>query len=320
MNKIHKINKKPPPIATLNSKNLLSIEGMNKLEINSLLDRADYFADLDPLKIIKTLNGYVILNVFFENSTRTRVSFELAGRRLGAEVINISVDKSSIKKGESLLDTANTLSAMKPNLLIVRHPESGAPKLFSDYLNCSIVNAGDGRHEHPTQALLDALTIRRRLGRIEGLKIAICGDILNSRVARSNIHLLTTLGVEVRCIAPPTLMPKSLKNLGVNCFNSLKDGINNVNAIMLLRLQNERMSGTESPSKREYYRFYGLDEEKLRMAHHDAVIMHPGPMNRGVEIASSLADNEDRSLIKTQVEIGVAIRMATIEAVYNAQK
>ena len=320
MNKIHKINKKPPPIATLNSKNLLSIEGMNKLEINSLLDRADYFADLDPLKIIKTLNGYVILNVFFENSTRTRVSFELAGRRLGAEVINISVDKSSIKKGESLLDTANTLSAMKPNLLIVRHPESGAPKLFSDYLNCSIVNAGDGRHEHPTQGLLDALTIRRRLGRIEGLKIAICGDILNSRVARSNIHLLTTLGVEVRCIAPPTLMPKSLENLGVNCFNSLKDGINNVNAIMLLRLQNERMSGTESPSKREYYRFYGLDEEKLRMAHHDAVIMHPGPMNRGVEIASSLADNEDRSLIKTQVEIGVAIRMATIEAVYNAQK
>ena len=320
MNKIHKINKTPPPIATLNSKNLLSIEGMNKLEINSLLDRADYFADLDPLKIIKTLNGYVILNVFFENSTRTRVSFELAGRRLGAEVINISVDKSSIKKGESLLDTANTLSAMKPNLLIVRHPESGAPKLFSDYLNCSIVNAGDGRHEHPTHALLDALTIRRRLGRIEGLKIAICGDILNSRVARSNIHLLTTLGVEVRCIAPPTLMPKSVENLGVNCFNSLKDGINNVNAIMLLRLQNERMSGTESPSKREYYRFYGLDEEKLRMAHHDAVIMHPGPMNRGVEIASSLADNEDRSLIKTQVEIGVAIRMATIEAVYNAQK
>ncbi|MDC3096684.1 aspartate carbamoyltransferase catalytic subunit [Alphaproteobacteria bacterium] len=320
MNKIHQINKKIPPIATLNSKNLLSIEGMNKSEINSLLDRADYFADLDSLKIIKTLNGYVILNVFFENSTRTRVSFELAGRRLGAEVINISVDKSSIKKGESLLDTANTLSAMKPNLLIVRHPESGAPKLFSDYLNCSIVNAGDGRHEHPTQALLDALTIRRRLGKIEGLKIAICGDILNSRVARSNIHLLTTLGVEVRCIAPPTLMPKSLENLGVNCFNSLKDGINNVNAIMLLRLQNERMSGTESPSKREYYRFYGLDEEKLRMAHHDAVIMHPGPMNRGVEIASSLADNEDRSLIKTQVEIGVAIRMATIEAVYNAQK
>lgn len=319
MNKIHKINKKPPPIATLNSKNLLSIEGMNKLEINSLLDRADYFADLDPLKIIKTLNGYVILNVFFENSTRTRVSFELAGRRLGAEVINISVDKSSIKKGESLLDTANTLSAMKPNLLIVRHPESGAPKLFSDYLNCSIVNAGDGRHEHPTQALLDALTIRRRLGRIEGLKIAICGDILNSRVARSNIHLLTTLGVEVRCIAPPTLMPKSLENLGVNCFNSLKDGINNVNAIMLLRLQNERMSGTESPSKREYYRFYGLDEEKLRMAHHDAVIMHPGPMNRGVEIDSAVADS-GQAIILNQVLNGVAIRMSILYSLLGPEE
>ncbi len=320
MNKIHKINNSIPPIASLSSKNLLKIEGMNKLEIISLLDRADYFADLDASKLKKTLDGYIILNVFFENSTRTRVSFELAGRRLGAEVINISVDKSSIKKGESLLDTANTLSAMKPNLLIVRHPESGAPKLFSDYLNCSIVNAGDGRHEHPTQALLDALTIRRRLGKLEGIKIAICGDIMNSRVARSNIHLLTTLGVEVRCIAPPTLMPQKLETLGVECFYNLKDGINDVDAIMLLRLQNERMSGTESPSKQEYYRFYGLDEGKLRMANKNAVIMHPGPMNRGVEIASSLADNEDRSLIKTQVEIGVAIRMATIEAVHNAQK
>jgi len=304
-------------------KHILGIEGLLPPSINYLLNLSEKFVDYlnnkknEKLDILK---NKICINLFFENSTRTRTSFELAGKKLGADMLNISVGTSSIKKGESLLDTANTLSAMKPNLLIVRHPESGAPKLFSDYLNCSIVNAGDGRHEHPTQALLDALTIRRRLGRIEGLKIAICGDILNSRVARSNIHLLTTLGVEVRCIAPPTLMPKSLENLGVNCFNCVKDGINNVNAIMLLRLQNERMSGTESPSKREYYRFYGLDEEKLRMAHHDAVIMHPGPMNRGVEIASSLADNEDRSLIKTQVEIGVAIRMATIEAVYNAQK
>ena len=308
-----------PPIPTLSSNHLLAIEGMNKLEILSILERADYFANLNPLKIKKNLNGYVILNVFFENSTRTRVSFELAGRRLGAEVINISVDQSSIKKGESLLDTANTLSAMKPDLLIVRHPESGAPKLFSDYLNCSIVNAGDGRHEHPTQALLDALTIKRRLGRIEGLKVAICGDIANSRVARSNIHLLTTLGVEVRCIAPPTLLPKNIENLGVDCFSNLRDGITNVNAIMLLRLQNERMSGTEIPSQREYYEFYGLNEEKLKKAHKDAVIMHPGPMNRGVEIASSLADNEDRSLIKTQVEIGVAIRMATLESLHHAK-
>ena len=235
-------------------------------------------------------------------------------------MLNISVGTSSIKKGETLIDTAMTLNAMQPDLIVVRHNDAGAVKLLSEKVNCGVINAGDGPHEHPTQALLDSLTILRRKKTISGLKVAICGDIMHSRVARSNIHLLTTLGVEVRCIAPPTLMPKSLDNLGVNCFNNLKDGINNVNAIMLLRLQNERMSGTESPSKREYYRFYGLDEEKLRMAHHDAVIMHPGPMNRGVEIASSLADNEDRSLIKTQVEIGVAIRMATIEAVYNAQK
>ena len=314
MNTIHQINKKSPPIASLNSKNLLSIEGMNKLEINSLLDRADYFADLDPLKIIKTLNGCVVLNVFFENSTRTRVSFELAGRRLGAEVINISVDKSSIKKGESLLDTANTLSAMKPNLLIVRHPESGAPKLFSDYLNCSIVNAGDGRHEHPTQALLDALTIRRRLGRIEGLKIAICGDILNSRVARSNIHLLNTLGAEVRVIGPATLIPKEIESMGVKVFYKMNEGLKDVDVIIMLRLQLERMSGSFVPSIREYFRYYGLNNEKLKYAHSDALVLHPGPMNRGVEIDSELADDLDRSAIFEQVQMGVAVRMACLKA------
>ena len=298
---------------------LLSIEGLEKSEILSLLDRADYYADADISKIKKTLHNYIILNVFFENSTRTRVSFELAGRRLGAEVINISVNKSSIKKGESLLDTANTLSAMKPNLIIVRHPESGAPKLLSEYLNCSIVNAGDGRHEHPTQALLDALTIRRRLGRIESLNIAICGDIANSRVARSNIHLLTTLGAKVRCIAPPTLMPSNLSNLGVDCFHNLEEGIQGANVVMLLRLQNERMSGNETPSKSEYFHYYGLNNQKLDLANPKAVIMHPGPMNRGVEIASSLADDEEKSLIKIQVEIGVAIRMATIEALNNTK-
>ena len=266
MNSFKKLTTTIPPVVKLFSKHLLSIEGMHKSEILSILDRADYFADLNVSKIKKNLNGFVLLNVFFENSTRTRVSFELAGRRLGAEVINISVNQSSIKKGESLMDTANTLSAMKPNVLIVRHPESGAPKLFSEYLNCSIVNAGDGRHEHPTQALLDALTIRRKLGKIEGLKISICGDIANSRVARSNIHLLTTLGVEVRCIAPPTLMPKDLEKLGVRCFDNLNDGIRDCNAIMLLRLQNERMSGTETPSKREYYHYYGLDKKKIRFS------------------------------------------------------
>jgi aspartate carbamoyltransferase catalytic subunit len=298
----------------LSSHHLLSIEGMTKDEIQKLLDRADFFANLDRHSDTKFLPGYVVLNVFFENSTRTRVSFELAARRLGAEVINISLINSSIKKGESLLDTASTLNAMKPDLLIVRHPHSGAPLLFADYLNCSIINAGDGRHEHPTQALLDALTIKRRIGRLEDLKISICGDIANSRVARSNIHLLTTMGAEVRCVAPSTLMPSNLEKLNVKCFYDMDEGIKNSDVIMLLRLQNERMSGTENPSEREYFKFFGLDEKKLSLASPNAVIMHPGPMNRGVEIASSLADDPSRSLIKTQVEMGVAVRMSIIEA------
>ena len=288
-------------------------------EIEGLLHRADYFANLDRHCDTKKLSGYVVLNVFFENSTRTRVSFELAARRLGAEVINISLINSSIKKGESLLDTASTLNAMKPDLLIVRHPHSGAPLLFADYLNCSIINAGDGRHEHPTQALLDALTIKRRVGYLEGLKISICGDIANSRVARSNIHLLTIMGADVRCVAPSTLMPSNLENLGVKCFYDMKMGIKDADVVMLLRLQNERMSGTENPSEREYFKFFGLDETKLALASPNAVIMHPGPMNRGVEIASALADDSNRSLIKTQVEMGVAVRMSIIEALNNTK-
>ncbi|MBL6679458.1 MAG: aspartate carbamoyltransferase catalytic subunit [Candidatus Puniceispirillales bacterium] len=316
MNKFLKNNQKNKlysPVK-LSSHHLLSIEGMTKDEIQKLLDRADFFANLDRHSDTKFLPGYVVLNVFFENSTRTRVSFELAARRLGAEVINISLINSSIKKGESLLDTASTLNAMKPDLLIVRHPHSGAPLLFADYLNCSIINAGDGRHEHPTQALLDALTIKRRIGRLEDLKISICGDIANSRVARSNIHLLTTMGAEVRCVAPSTLMPSNLEKLNVKCFYDMDEGIKNSDVIMLLRLQNERMSGTENPSEREYFKFFGLDEKKLSLASPNAVIMHPGPMNRGVEIASSLADDPSRSLIKTQVEMGVAVRMSIIEA------
>ena len=316
MNKFLKNNQKNKlysPVK-LSSHHLLSIEGMTKDEIQKLLDRADFFANLDRHSDTKFLPGYVVLNVFFENSTRTRVSFELAARRLGAEVINISLINSSIKKGESLLDTASTLNAMKPDLLIVRHPHSGAPLLFADYLNCSIINAGDGRHEHPTQALLDALTIKRKIGRLEDLKISICGDIANSRVARSNIHLLTTMGAEVRCVAPSTLMPSNLEKLNVKCFYNMDEGIKNSDVIMLLRLQNERMSGTENPSEREYFKFFGLDEKKLSLASPNAVIMHPGPMNRGVEIASSLADDPSRSLIKTQVEMGVAVRMSIIEA------
>ena len=313
----YEVNKSSP--VKLSSHHLLAIEGMQKSEIQKLLDRADYFASLDKHTDTKYLPGYVVLNVFFENSTRTRVSFELAARRLGAEVINISLINSSIKKGESLLDTASTLNAMKPDLLIVRHPHSGAPLLFTEYLNCSIINAGDGRHEHPTQALLDALTIKRRIGYLEGLRISICGDIANSRVARSNIHLLTTMGAEVRCVAPSTLMPSSLEKLGVKCFNDMKEGIKDADVVMLLRLQNERMSGTENPSEREYFNFFGLDETKLSMANSNAVIMHPGPMNRGVEIASALADDTNRSLIKTQVEMGVAVRMSIIEALNHSK-
>ena len=321
MNKLlknnYEVNKSSP--VKLSSPHLLAIEGMQKSEIQKLLDRADYFASLDKHTDTKYLPGYVVLNVFFENSTRTRVSFELAARRLGAEVINISLINSSIKKGESLLDTASTLNAMKPDLLIVRHPHSGAPLLFTEYLSCSIINAGDGRHEHPTQALLDALTIKRRIGYLEGLRISICGDIANSRVARSNIHLLTTMGAEVRCVAPSTLMPSSLEKLGVKCFNDMKEGIKDADVVMLLRLQNERMSGTENPSEREYFNFFGLDETKLSMANSNAVIMHPGPMNRGVEIASALADDTNRSLIKTQVEMGVAVRMSIIEALNHSK-
>ena len=313
----YEVNKSSP--VKLSSHHLLAIEGMQKSEIQKLLDRADYFASLDKHTDTKYLPGYVVLNVFFENSTRTRVSFELAARRLGAEVINISLINSSIKKGESLLDTASTLNAMKPDLLIVRHPHSGAPLLFTEYLNCSIINAGDGRHEHPTQALLDALTIKRRIGYLEGLRISICGDIANSRVARSNIHLLTTMGAEVRCVAPSTLMPSSLEKLGVKCFFDMKEGIKDADVVMLLRLQNERMSGTENPSEREYFKFFGLDETKLSMANSNAVIMHPGPMNRGVEIASALADDTNRSLIKTQVEMGVAVRMSIIEALNHSE-
>ena len=321
MNKLlknnYEVNKSSP--VKLSSHHLLAIEGMQKSEIQKLLDRADYFASLDKHTDTKYLPGYVVLNVFFENSTRTRVSFELAARRLGAEVINISLINSSIKKGESLLDTASTLNAMKPDLLIVRHPHSGAPLLFTEYLNCSIINAGDGRHEHPTQALLDALTIKRRIGYLEGLRISICGDIANSRVARSNIHLLTTMGAEVRCVAPSTLMPSSLEKLGVKCSSDMKEGIKDADVVMLLRLQNERMSGTENPSEREYFKFFGLDETKLSMASPNAVIMHPGPMNRGVEIASALADDTNRSLIKTQVEMGVAVRMSIIEALNHSK-
>ncbi len=296
-------------------KHLLGIEGLLPDSINYLLNLSQTFVEhlnsnnekLDYLK------NKTCINIFFENSTRTRTSFELAGKKLGADMLNISVNSSSIKKGETLIDTAMTLNAMKPDVIVVRHNDAGAVKLLSEKVNCGVINAGDGPHEHPTQALLDALTIIRRKQKVSGLKIAICGDIMHSRVARSNIHLLNTLGAEVRVIGPPTLMPKNIESLGVKVFFDMKSGLDDVDIIIMLRLQLERMSGSFVPSIREYFRFYGLDREKLNFAKSDALILHPGPMNRGVEIDSELADDLDRSAIFEQVRMGVAVRMACLK-------
>lgn len=299
---------------SLPSKHLLGIEGMSPLLIRALLDRGDMFASNPQSDISAALKGKTIVNLFYENSTRTRVSFELAAKRLGGSVLNISVAGSSVKKGETLLDTATTLNAMHPDILVVRHNCAGAAKLLSQHVDAAVINAGDGRHEHPTQALLDALTIRRRIGRIEGLRIAICGDIANSRVARSNIHLLGTLGAEIRLVCPSTLLPAAIDQMGVSVFTDLETGIRDADIVMMLRLQTERMAGTETPSQREYFNFFGLDKAKLERSAPDALIMHPGPMNRGVEIDSSTADDVEKSLIRTQVEMGVAARMACLEA------
>ncbi|WP_395830054.1 aspartate carbamoyltransferase catalytic subunit [Elstera sp.] len=296
-------------------RHLLGIEGLNPLDLRYLLERAESYVALNRQteKKIATLRGRTIINLFFENSTRTRTSFELAGKRLGADVINMSVASSSVKKGETLIDTAMTLNAMHVDVLVVRHGESGAPHLLARKLNCAVINAGDGTHEHPTQALLDALTIRRRKGRLEGLVVAICGDIAHSRVARSNILLLNALGAEVRVVAPPTLLPAEIDRLNVRVFHSMREGLVDADIVMMLRLQTERMQGALIPSMREYFHFFGLDREKLAVAKPDAAVMHPGPMNRGVEIDSDLADDIDRSLINEQVEMGVAVRMACLD-------
>ena len=301
-------------------KHILGIEGLLPPSINYLLNLSEKFVDYlnnkknEKLDILK---NKICINLFFENSTRTRTSFELAGKKLGADMLNISVGTSSIKKGETLIDTAMTLNAMQPDILVVRHHDAGAVKLLSEKVNCGVINAGDGPHEHPTQALLDALTILKRKKQISGLKVAICGDILHSRVARSNIHLLNTLGAEVRVIAPATLIPKGIESLGVKVFYDMKNGLKDVDIIIMLRLQLERMSGSFVPSIREYFRFYGLDREKLNFAKHDALILHPGPMNRGVEIDSELADDIDRSAIFEHVQMGVAVRMACLKAIID---
>ncbi|MDX2143290.1 MAG: aspartate carbamoyltransferase catalytic subunit [Rhodospirillaceae bacterium] len=296
-------------------RHLLGIEGLTPLEINHLLDLSDRYVAVNrgADKTSTALAGRTVINLFFENSTRTRTSFELAGLRLGAHVINMQVETSSVAKGETLIDTAVTLNAMHPDVLCVRHSESGAVKLLADKVNCGVVNGGDGSHEHPTQALLDALTIRRRKGRLSGLIVAICGDVLHSRVARSNFHLLLTMGARVRVIAPKTLIPAGVDRLGVEVFTDMSKGLKDADIVMMLRVQNERMRGSFIPSVREYFRFFGLDRAKLTQAKPDALIMHPGPMNRGTEIDSDVADDFERSAIREQVELGVAVRMAVLE-------
>ena len=304
-----------PEAARLSNRHRLGIEGMSPLEIRALLDRGNYFADHPTDSGGNALRGKIIVNLFYENSTRTRTSFELAAKRLGGSVLNIAVAGSSVKKGETLLDTATTLNAMHPDILVVRHNCSGAARLLSQYVDAVVINAGDGRHEHPTQALLDALTIRRRIGRIEGLTVAICGDIANSRVARSNIHLLSTLGTKIRLVCPSTLLPAAIDQMGVDVYTDMESGIADADIVMMLRLQTERMAGTETPSQREYFNLFGLNKDKLNRVAPKALIMHPGPMNRGVEIDSSIADDVEKSLIHFQVEMGVAARMACLEAV-----
>jgi aspartate carbamoyltransferase catalytic subunit len=300
----------------LKTSHLLGIDELSVGEIVGLLDLADRYVELNraPEKKTSLLKGRTLINLFYEASTRTQSSFELAGKRMGADVLNMSVKASSVAKGETLIDTATTLNAMRPDILVVRHQDSGAAELLSQKLDCSVVNAGDGSHEHPTQALLDALTIRRRGRKFEGLTVAICGDLAHSRVARSNIQLLSKMGARVRLVAPRTLLPADAARFGVEIFTDMREGLKDVDIVMMLRLQLERMSGAFVPSTREYFRFWGLDRSKLAFAKKGALVMHPGPMNRGVEIDSAVADDIEVSLIHEQVEMGVAIRMAVLDA------
>jgi len=297
------------------ARHLLGIEHLTPEDIRTVLDLADRYVDLNRRTVKRTdaLAGMTQINMFFENSTRTQASFELAGKRLGADVMNMAVAQSSVKKGETLIDTALTLNAMHPDLLVVRHPNSGAVNLLAEKVNCAVLNAGDGKHEHPTQALLDALTIRRAKGRIQRLTVAICGDIAHSRVARSNLLLLGKMENRVRLIGPPTLMPSGVADFGCEVFDDMRAGLEGADVVMMLRLQRERMDGGFIPSEREYFHRYGLDAEKLSFARSDAIVMHPGPMNRGVEIDGTIADDINRSVIQEQVEMGVAVRMACMD-------
>ncbi|MGI8525609.1 MAG: aspartate carbamoyltransferase catalytic subunit [Pseudolabrys sp.] len=309
------MNMAPKSSFVLNRPHLLGIEGLSREEISGLLDLSEEFVELNRQieKKRASLRGRTQINLFFEVSTRTQASFELAGKRLGADVMNMSASSSSMRKGETLIDTAITLNAMHPDIIVVRHHASGAVELLANKVDCSVINAGDGAHEHPTQALLDGLTIRRNKGRIEGLLIAICGDIMHSRVARSDIMLLNAMGARVRVVAPSTLLPAGIERMGVEVARDMREGLADADIVMMLRLQKERMNGSYVPSMSEYFHFYGLDEKKLAYAKRDALVMHPGTMNRGIEIDTSVADGA-QSLIREQVEMGVAVRMAVLEA------
>lgn len=310
-----------PSLPLYPHRHLLGISTLSPADIELLLDRADRAVAISRQSEKKTtaLRGRTQINLFYEASTRTQASFELAGKRLGADVMNMSVASSSVKKGETLIDTAMTLNAMRPDILIIRHQSAGAAALLAQKVGCSVVNAGDGAHEHPTQALLDALTIRRAKGPLSKLIVAICGDILHSRVARSNILLLNALGAQVRVVAPSTLLPTGIERMGVIVAKSMAEGLKDADVVMMLRLQRERMAGAFVPSTREYFRYFGLDAEKLKAAKPDALVMHPGPMNRGVEIASEIADGP-QSVIQEQVEMGVAVRMAVMEALLDPRR
>jgi aspartate carbamoyltransferase catalytic subunit len=303
-------------------RHLLGIAGLQPHEISFLLDEAEQWVELNRTteKRDDRLRGLTLINAFFENSTRTLLSFEIAGKRLGADVVNMHAAQSSVKKGETLIDTAMTLNAMRADVMVIRHASSGAVQLIADKVDCPVLNAGDGRHEHPTQALLDALTIRRRKGSVHGLTVAICGDVLHSRVARSNILALTSLGADVRVVGPPTLIPSEVERMRVRWFTDFDRGLDGADVVMMLRLQTERMTGGFVPSLREYHQYWGLTPERLACAKPDALVMHPGPMNRGVEIASSVADHPERSAITEQVEMGVAVRMACLDVLTRKRR
>jgi aspartate carbamoyltransferase catalytic subunit len=309
----------PQAFPPFRHRHLLGIGSLSPQDIELLLDRAEAAVAISrrPDKKTSSLRGRTQINLFYEASTRTQSSFELAGKRLGADVMNMAVASSAVKKGETLIDTAMTLNAMRPDILVIRHSAAGAAALLAQKVGCSVINAGDGAHEHPTQALLDALTIRRAKGRLARLVVAICGDVLHSRVARSNIILLNAMGAQVRVVAPSTLLPAGIERMGVERFTRMEDGLKGADVVMMLRLQRERMAGAFVPSVREYFRFHGLDAAKLKLAKEDAIVMHPGPMNRGVEIASAIADGP-QSFIQEQVEMGVAVRMAVMEALLES--